>query len=304
MVGGVRARCGGRCAGRVVAWWAACVAACVLVLAGCVAGTGAAGGAGEAPAASTVAAAPASGGGAGASSAQGDAAPASAGDAGASSAQNDVAPANAAGDADAYRPTEWDPEASPEYYRVVGPANVADAPAAGEVRYGGLDALGRTQRVVATVDYAMYQRAKGHEPHFDKDDDPSGWGHNARTSIEVPTGKTYHGYFWNRSHLLADSLGGAASRENLVTGTRTQNVGANDGRGGMAYEETRVRDWLSAHPDGTVYYAATPAYVGDELVPRSVFVDVRTSDGAIDEQVEVYNAALGHTIDYATGEFM
>ena len=204
----------------------------------------------------------------------------------------------------AYQPTAWDPDACPEYYRIVGPASVpADAPAPGEVRYGGLDSLGRTTRVEATVTHDMYEAARGHEARFDEDDDPSGWGHNAKATIEAPNGHAYHGYFWNRSHLLADSLGGAAARDNVVTGTRMQNVGANDGEGGMAYEESRVRDWLGAHPDGTVYYAATPAYVGDELVPRSVFVEVRTSDGAIDEQVEVYNAAYGYTIDYADGTF-
>ena len=203
-----------------------------------------------------------------------------------------------------YQPTSWNADAHPEYYRVVGTANVpANAPAPGEVRYSGLDALGRTQRVEATVTYEMYEAARGHEAHFDKDDGPSGWGHNAKVTIEVPGGHAYHGYFWNRSHLLADSLGGAAARDNVITGTRMQNVGANDGEGGMAYEESRVRDWLASHPDGTVFYAATPAYVGDELVPRSVFVDVRTSDGTIDEQVEVYNAAYGYDIDYMTGEF-
>lgn len=203
-----------------------------------------------------------------------------------------------------YQPTSWDAAACPEYYRVTGAANVpADAPTPGEVRYGGLDALGRTQRVEATVTYGMYETARGHEAHFDKDENPSGWGHNAEATIEAPNGRSYHGYFWNRSHLLADSLGGAAARDNVITGTRMQNVGANDGEGGMAFEESRVRDWLASHPDGTVYYAATPAYVGDELVPRSVFVDVHTSDGSIDEQVEVYNAADGYDIDYMTGEF-
>ena len=218
-------------------------------------------------------------------------------------ASNSVGSAATGPGSAAYAPTAWDPSASPEYYRVAGPAVVGEVPAPGEVRYGGLDALGRTQGVVANVDYARYEAARGHETHFDAEDDPSGWGHNAKVTIQVPGGKAYHGYLWNRSHLLADSLGGEAARENVVTGTRTQNVGANDGEGGMAYEETRVRDWLRSHPEGTVYYAATPAYVGDELVPRSVFVDVRTSDGTIDEHVEVYNAAAGYTIGYADGTF-
>ena len=36
---------------------------------------------------------------------------------------------------------------------------------------------------------------------------------------------------------------------------------------------------------------------------RSVIVDVRSSDGVLDFELEVYNAARGHEIDYTTGEF-
>ena len=228
--------------------------------------------------------------------------PAFAGGRGVGGATVSVATSDAAA-SQSYEPTAWDSDAYPEYYRLAGPAVVGDAPAPGEVRYEGLDALGRTHSVVATVTYGMYEATRDHEPHLDKDDNPAGWGHNGKVDIEVPGGKTYHGYLWNRSHLLADSLGGEAARENLVTGTRTQNVGANDGQGGMAYEEERVRSWLAAHPDGTVYYAATPAYAGDELIPRSVFVDILTSDGAINDHVEVYNTALGYTLNYTTGTF-
>ena len=82
-----------------------------------------------------------------------------------------------------------------------------------------------------------------------------------------------------------------------------QNVGANDGEGGMAYAEGLARDWLDAHPEGTVFFSAIPAYEGDEPVCRSVIVDVRSSDGELDFELEVYNVARGHEIDYTTGEF-
>ena len=101
---------------------------------------------------------------------------------------------------------------------------------------------------------------------------------------------------------MAKSLGGKETVENLVTGTRMQNVGANDGQGGMALVETAVRNWLKAHPSGTVQFVATPIYEGDERICRSVIVDVKTSDGFIDEEVEVYNAAKGYELNYYTGE--
>lgn len=200
--------------------------------------------------------------------------------------------------------TAWDPAADPDYYRVVGTAVVDVELAPGEVRYEGLDELGRTGRVAAMVTPEMALAGSEREREDISDIHPSGWGHNAEVEIAMPDGSLYHGYLFNRSHLLAKSLGGDDAAYNLVTGTRTQNVGDNHGQdGGMAYAEGIARTWLQQSPDGTLYYSATPVYEGDELVPRSVIVDVRSSDGSIDQEIEVFNAALGFEIDYATGEF-
>lgn len=67
---------------------------------------------------------------------------------------------------------------------------------------------------------------------FSKDADPSGWGVQDKVKILYSNGKHYKGFFWNRSHLIGDALGGDAIRQNVVTGTRTQNVGE-DAKGGM-----------------------------------------------------------------------
>lgn len=200
--------------------------------------------------------------------------------------------------------TAWDPEAYPDYYRVVGAAVVDVDLEPGEARYEGLDALGRTGRAVALVTYDMMSAGSEREREDISDIHPSGWGHNEEVEIAMPDGSAYHGMLFNRSHLLAKSLGGDDADYNLITGTRTQNVGDNHGQdGGMDYTEGLARDWLRDNPDGTVYYSATPVYEGDELLARSVIVDVRSSDGSIDLEVEVFNAALGFDIDYATGEF-
>lgn len=200
--------------------------------------------------------------------------------------------------------TAWDAEAYPDYYRVVGPAVVDVELEPGEARYEGLDELGRTGRVAALVTFETMRAGSEREREDMSWIHPSGWGHNAEVDIVMPDGSTYHGAIFNRSHLLAKSLGGEEVPENLVTGTRTQNVGDNRGQdGGMAYTESLARDWLWDNQEGTVYYAATPVYEGDELVPRSVFVDVRSSDGELDLEVEVFNAVAGFEVDYATGEF-
>ena len=52
------------------------------------------------------------------------------------------------------------------------------------------------------------------------------------------------------------------------------------------------------HPKGTLSYRAVAAYEGDEPVPRSVIVDMRSSDGLIDERVErekLFKELMGHT---------
>ena len=199
----------------------------------------------------------------------------------------------------------WDPQLDSNYYRVLGSAQVSDRPEPGTVAYGQLDSLGRATGAIACVTHELMEAGLSRSRGDTSGIEPTGWGHNREVDIAMPNGTIYHGFLFNRSHLVAKSLGGVEELPNLVCGTRTQNVGANvDGiEGGMAYAEGQVRSWLFDHPDGWVYYAATPAYEGDELVPRSVIVDILSSDGTLDQRVEVFNTARGFAIDYATGTF-
>lgn len=197
----------------------------------------------------------------------------------------------------------WNANEAPDYYRVLGLARTTRIEEQGVVVYGELDRLGRATGAQATVTLAMIEQGVARERDDMSSLRPSGWGHNAIVDIPLPDGDVYHGYFWNRSHLLAKSLGGEEDVRNLITGTRMQNVGANDGKGGMAYCENLCRTWLAEHVDGWVSYVATPVYEGHELVARSVIVDLLSSDGTLDQRIVVYNAALGYDIDYATGSF-
>jgi DNA-entry nuclease len=197
--------------------------------------------------------------------------------------------------------TPWDEDAYPQYVREIGPAVVDVEIPAGEVWYAPLDELGRTVRAAGCIDYATMRAGIDRERGDLKGHDPSGWGHNEWVEIPLPDGGTYQGWIWNRSHLVAKSLGGSDEVENLVCGTYVQNVAANDEQGGMAYGETLARAWLAHHRTGTLFYSAIPAYEGDEPVCRSVIVDIRSSDGTLDVELEVYNAALGYEVDYATG---
>ena len=116
--------------------------------------------------------------------------------------------------------------------------------------------------------------------------------------------RPYRGYYVNRPPLTGDSLGGASSGKNITTETRTQNVGDNSANpGGMAFTETEVRNLFKANHGVTVLYYVNPIYFGNEIVARGATVDVRSSDGSIDQHVVVWNYANGHAIDYNTGRW-
>ena len=148
----------------------------------------------------------------------------------------------------------------------------------------------------------MFNRA-GNEGLFEYGSNPSGWPKkNQKIEINLPNGRKYHGYAWNRSHLIADSLGGRAFRWNLITGTRMQNVGANDQNGGMQYIEKKVIEYLKFNKNDRVFYKAIPHYVGNELVPRVVEVLAYAESGNLDERVYTYNILPEYKIDYMNAE--
>ena len=189
----------------------------------------------------------------------------------------------------------WSSSLAPNYYKVTGKSSFPSSTVkAGDIQYQGLDSLGRTGYAYGNLTYAMYEKSAGWRASFDSDvNGITGWYHqgksnNGKASIVMDNGRTYHGYFYNRSHLIADSLGGASSRKNIITGTRMQNVGDNSSNpGGMAYTETESRNLFKSNHDATILYYVKPIYQGNELVPRGTTIDVRSSDGSIDQHVVV-----------------
>lgn len=194
----------------------------------------------------------------------------------------------------------WDETRAPNYVERTGSAefeNETTSLTKGTYQTHA-DDMGRPSLVTANIDNDMAQEGSSRK----RDDlpNPLGWPKNKEVDIEMCDG-TYHGWLFNRSHLLAKSLGGPDTKENLVTGTRCQNVGSNDGTGGMGLPETLARNWLKNHKDGTIYYEVEPNYVNDEPIPRTVSVDIKTSDNEIDAHFVTYNCAKGFEIDYKTG---
>lgn len=184
-------------------------------------------------------------------------------------------------------------------YEVLGKAKFTIKEKDG-INYGGLDGLGRPTYATAKITKAIINKEK-QEDRQPININPTGWpNHNPKKKVINADGSVYNGYFYNRSHMIADSLGGDAVAENLITGTRSQNVGGIDHNGGMAYMENKIRDYFKNH-SGYVYYTVENKYKDDELIPRYSIVNAKSSDGVIDECVKVLNTANGYAIDYVTG---
>lgn len=167
-----------------------------------------------------------------------------------------------------------------------------------------LDSYGRSSTARGKLTYQMFEKSKGKrqgEPL-----DPPYWPKNFKTEIHYSlTNRTYHGYMYNRSHSIADSLGGEAtymSEANFTTGTRPQNVGVNQ-KGGMRYAEEMVENYWKEHA-GTneiVHYQVEPMYKNNEVIPRGSIIDVKSSDNILNKRIVVINDVEGMKINYETG---
>lgn len=201
--------------------------------------------------------------------------------------------------------SDYDESKFPDMYEVLGKAEIDESKFSTTYSYSH-DDLDRTTTAYGLVNYKAVMDSKGWRADFEPNSEPSGWfigkkSNNKKVSVKLPTGKIYNGYFYNRSHLIADSLGGRSYKYNVVTGTRQQNVG-NNGNGGMQYIEKKVVDYVEKTKNN-VYYSVEPYYEGNELVPRYVIVNAKSDDGVINEKVKVFNNSSGYEINYSDGSF-
>lgn len=137
-------------------------------------------------------------------------------------------------------------------------------------------------------------------------DDPAGFSKNSITTIPSVSGNdSYHGYFYNRSHMISAALGGDPHAKNLITGTRMQNVGESN-KGGMRYTESKAEKYVSS-PDAKkcpLTYEVTPHYRNStDAVPTWTEVNMKSCDGSLNERVAVFNDAAGFKIDYSNGNW-
>ncbi|UQS82298.1 DNA/RNA non-specific endonuclease [Bombilactobacillus folatiphilus] len=190
-----------------------------------------------------------------------------------------------------------------------------------KTQYSAFDHLGRTQMVTSFVRYKDVVKHSSQvmaRPAFPSTTKVSGEyqdGHfdaqqnrwtGTVSNNQIVQLSGYRGYLYNKSHLLAWSLGGSMDSDNIILGTRAQNVGTNNSRdpGGMAYAETKVRNYLRQNQDEVVFYQATPIYSGQELVPRGVQVQAQAlkNPQALKINIWTFNAQAGVALNYQTGQ--
>lgn len=186
---------------------------------------------------------------------------------------------------------------SGNYNETIGKAEF-QYPTGSGTTYGDLDELQRPTYAKARITKDLFEKEKL-EKRESINVDPCGWPEtNSKVEVTNIDGSVYRGYFWNRSHMIADSFGGKAIKENLITGTRGQNVGSRSNNGGMAYLETKIRKYFTDGNTGYVDYEVVNVYDNDELLPKYSICNAKSSDLKIDEKVVVYNSANGFDINY------
>src|SRR5699024_5588248 len=104
---------------------------------------------------------------------------------------------------------------SSDYYTIIGPAVRLYGNAGPTVSTCDLDELERATCAYAELTSRDKSDSEGSLP------DPAGWPEN-NSEVDIPAledvsdSRNYHGWMMNRSHLVADSLGGPEEVENLV----------------------------------------------------------------------------------------
>ncbi|WP_314021396.1 DNA/RNA non-specific endonuclease [Mogibacterium diversum] len=194
----------------------------------------------------------------------------------------------------------WDPAKAPNMYYVYGKSSFPCEIETDDVFYQK-DDTGYTQFVYAKIGPKLMKKARSKRADI-SDEYPRGWPEkNQVITVQFPTGVNYKGWFWNRSHMLAHSLGGDDNVRNLTTGTRAQNVGDNKYGGGMQYTENLARQFMKFHKNAYILYSVENLYKNNsDIIPYASEVNIKSSDGSIDEKVFVYNVMPGYEIDYSS----
>ncbi|WP_179396330.1 DNA/RNA non-specific endonuclease [Lacticaseibacillus absianus] len=168
-----------------------------------------------------------------------------------------------------------------------------------KISYGDLDRLNRTTTVTGDLDQRTLIRSEGRPSQSWT---PTGW-HNQYSWVN---GRRVNRQ--NRGHLIAYTVSGNLDQDGRY---KPGELGSSDNPKNLAaqteyanqvlmqsYEEA-VRDALAAKAE--VIYKVTTVFRGDELMPRGYWLRAKSSNGAVDFNVYIYNVQDGIRYDYTTG---
>lgn len=170
--------------------------------------------------------------------------------------------------------------------------------------FSDLDKLGRCRVMAACI-------SGNHD--FPKDDRdtiatviPAGWHSYKFESIinkeknKAGDIKNPNGNLYNRCHLLGNGLSGEGENvKNLVTATSTCNQYMLD------CVEHDLKMAMQENPDKKFYYKVAPNYEGNELLPRSITMEVLSAEdngASYNVAYKINNVEKGICINYLTGE--
>ena len=157
---------------------------------------------------------------------------------------------------------------------------------AGQITYCEPDAYGRPTCAYSLLTQANIQAGTNYQ----------------RTEITIdPTGWSTQNPEWLKTPLISPALGGDIQKNNLIPATRIY-------RKSLDEIEQKAKDYISnpGNAQCPLYYAVTPSYVDDELIPRTVTVDIESCDHVLSERHTLYNVTVfwstQEAINYRTGE--
>lgn len=157
--------------------------------------------------------------------------------------------------------------------------------------YDGLDDKGRARRVLAVVGPNTLEEASDESI---SNITPTGWKQKSYDRISGSQSAA----LYNRSHLLARSLGGENATGNIVTGTNYMN------QIGMQENEKLILDYVRG-TGNHVLYRVTPIYKGNNNVCSGVQMEaysIEDSGKGVCFNRYCYNVQPGIKIDYYSGD--
>lgn len=157
---------------------------------------------------------------------------------------------------------------------------------AGHITYCEPDAYGRPTCAYGLLTQANLQAGQNYQ----------------RSEITIdPTGWPTQNPEWLKTPLIDPALGGDIQKNNLIPATRLYHKN-------LDQIEQEVKDYLGnpGNAGCPLYYAVTPTYTDDELIPRIVTVDIESCDHVLSKRHNLYNVmyfwSTENAINYHTGE--